>query len=163
MSGSGISWAMCKSAPRFRNHALPATQTTASKHWRHTHAVFVQPALFSTVIPGRSGRVLKLKFGGSRVYLARQSTAFHNPSPNQTHMCSFCSTSPFLHSYTGQVKPGPRLLKFGDTQKTSVTGYLTGDHSIKSPDPVYQTWNRRQCQGHQWLSSQFLLQLWQSP
>jgi len=91
----------------------------------------------------------KLKFGGSRVYLARQSTAFHNPSPNLTHMCSFCSTSPFLHSYTGQVKPGPQLLKFGDTQKTSVTGYLTGGHSIKSPDPVYQTWNQRQCQGHQ--------------
>ena len=53
MSGSGISWAICKSAPRCRhwqtdNHAntsplsffyrpdaLPATQPTASKHWRH--------------------------------------------------------------------------------------------------------------------------------
>ena len=48
MSGSGISWAICKSAPRSRqitmppNHhsvfyrldALPATQPTASKHWR---------------------------------------------------------------------------------------------------------------------------------
>ena len=48
MSGSGISWAICKSAPRFRQtttpalhhssfyrpDALPATQPTASKHWR---------------------------------------------------------------------------------------------------------------------------------
>ena len=48
MSGSGISWAVCKSAPRsrqittpaprhsvfYRPDALPATQPTASKHWR---------------------------------------------------------------------------------------------------------------------------------
>ena len=47
VSGSGISWAICKSAPRLDNHAstpphffyrldaLPAAQPTASKHWRH--------------------------------------------------------------------------------------------------------------------------------
>ena len=49
MSGSGISWAICKSAPRswqittpvpnhsvfYRPDALPAAQPTASKHWRH--------------------------------------------------------------------------------------------------------------------------------
>jgi len=49
LSGSGISWAICRSAPRSRqittpapNHsvfyrpdALPATQPTASKHWKH--------------------------------------------------------------------------------------------------------------------------------
>ena len=48
VSGSGISWAICKSAPRsrqittpsphhsvfYRPDALPATQPTASKHWR---------------------------------------------------------------------------------------------------------------------------------
>ena len=48
VSGSGISWAVCKSAPRsrqitmpaphhsvfYRPDALPATQPTASKHWR---------------------------------------------------------------------------------------------------------------------------------
>ena len=48
VSGSGISWTICKSAPRSRqistpapNHsvfyrpdALPATQPTASKHWK---------------------------------------------------------------------------------------------------------------------------------
>ena len=47
-SGSGISWAVCKSAPRsrqitmpaphhsvfYRPDALPAAQPTASKHWR---------------------------------------------------------------------------------------------------------------------------------
>ena len=49
MSGSGISWAICKSAPHsrqittpaphhsvfYRPDALPAAQPTASKHWRH--------------------------------------------------------------------------------------------------------------------------------
>ena len=48
LSGSGISWAVCKSAPRsrqittptphhsvfYRPYALPAAQRTASKHWR---------------------------------------------------------------------------------------------------------------------------------
>ena len=44
VSGSGISWAICKSAPRstsllttqffYRPDALPAVQPTASKHWR---------------------------------------------------------------------------------------------------------------------------------
>jgi len=48
VSGSGIHWAICKSAPRsrqittpawhhsvfYRPDALPATQRTASKHWR---------------------------------------------------------------------------------------------------------------------------------
>ena len=49
VSGSGTSWAICKSAPRsrqittpaphrsvfYRPDALPAAQPTASKHWRH--------------------------------------------------------------------------------------------------------------------------------
>ena len=52
VSGSGISWARCKSAPRsrqitmpaphhsvfYRLDALPAAQPTASKHWRHKHS-----------------------------------------------------------------------------------------------------------------------------
>ena len=56
VSGSGISWAICKSAPCsrqitmpaphhsvfYRPDALPAAQTTASKHWRHKYTI--QPA-----------------------------------------------------------------------------------------------------------------------
>ena len=52
VSGSGISWATCKSAPRsrqitmpashhsvfYRPDALPAAQPTASKHWRLSNA-----------------------------------------------------------------------------------------------------------------------------
>jgi len=51
VSGSGISWAICKSAPRsrqittptphhlvfYKTDALPAAQPTASKHWRHNN------------------------------------------------------------------------------------------------------------------------------
>jgi len=51
VSGSDISWAICKSAPHsrqmtmpaphhsvfYRPDALPAAQPTASKHWRHEH------------------------------------------------------------------------------------------------------------------------------
>jgi len=51
VSGNGISWAICKSAPRsrqitmpathhsvfYRPGALPAAQPTASKHWRNMH------------------------------------------------------------------------------------------------------------------------------
>jgi len=44
VSGSGISWAVCKSAPHstqffYRPDAIPATQPTASKHWRLTYAI----------------------------------------------------------------------------------------------------------------------------
>ena len=56
VSGSGISWAICKSAPRsrqtttpaphhsvlYRPDALPAAQPTASKHWRqHFHSTHI--------------------------------------------------------------------------------------------------------------------------
>jgi len=63
VSGCGISWARCKSAPHsrqitmpaphssvfYRPDALPATQPTASKHWRHTviMAVIIKMANWS--------------------------------------------------------------------------------------------------------------------
>jgi len=54
VSGSGINWTICKSAPRsrqiampaphrsvfYRWDALPATQPTSSKHWRQTIITF---------------------------------------------------------------------------------------------------------------------------
>ena len=55
VSGSGISWAICKSASRFRQittpvphpsvfyrlDALSAAQPTVSKHWRHQFSILV--------------------------------------------------------------------------------------------------------------------------
>jgi len=55
VTGSGISWAVCKSAPRsrqiampaphhsvfYRPDALPAAQPTASKHWRHVECLCI--------------------------------------------------------------------------------------------------------------------------
>ena len=62
VSGSGISWAICKSAPCsrqitmpaphhsvfYRPDALPATQPTASKHWRHYIHRYIHSNLCST-------------------------------------------------------------------------------------------------------------------
>jgi len=62
VTGSGISWAICKSAPRsrqittpaphhsvfYRPYALPATQPTASKHWRQSLSI-TSKCIFCTV------------------------------------------------------------------------------------------------------------------
>ena len=72
VSGSGISWAICKSAPRsrqtttptphhsffYRPDALPAGQPTASKHWRH-NKLYIQNNLTDRETgpaPGTSSR-----------------------------------------------------------------------------------------------------------
>ena len=66
VSGSGISWAVCKSAPRsrqittpvphrsvfYRPDALPAAQPTASKHWRQSmHCRFCEMVEHPSVCP----------------------------------------------------------------------------------------------------------------
>jgi len=62
VSGSGISWAICKSAPRsrqittpaphrsvfYRPDALPAAQPTVSKHWRYDRYLFNTNVLTSS-------------------------------------------------------------------------------------------------------------------
>ena len=71
VSGSGISWAVCKSAPRsrqittpaphysvlYRPDALPAAQPTASKHWRHRPCLCTdnwQPSLAEQSVQGNA-------------------------------------------------------------------------------------------------------------
>ena len=63
MSGSGISWAVCKSAPHsrqittpaphhlvfYRVDALPAAQPTVSKHWRDNDAAMEYMILYKTM------------------------------------------------------------------------------------------------------------------
>ena len=68
MSGSGISWAICKSASRsrqittpvphhsvfYRPDALPAAQPTVPKHWRHRRLFFL---IFCYFLFNSSGRL----------------------------------------------------------------------------------------------------------
>ena len=73
VSGSGISWAICKCAPRcrqktmpaphnsvfYRLDALPAAQPTASKHWRLTSyrpAIFMFKLTMCSGCPRQKGR-----------------------------------------------------------------------------------------------------------
>ena len=79
MSGSGISWAICKSAPRSTqtttpapHHskffkagcALPAAQPTASKHWRHNINNISNLIIITAAIQLTSGhhQILKIVF-----------------------------------------------------------------------------------------------------
>jgi len=62
MSGSSISWAICKSAPCsrqtttpaphhsvfYRSDALPAAKPTSSKHWRQSHNL-IKNSIFSMI------------------------------------------------------------------------------------------------------------------
>ena len=73
VSGSGISWAICKSAPSsrqitmpaphhsvfYRPDALPAAQPTVSKHWRHClqmYAVYARTVKWTTQKHRTGGR-----------------------------------------------------------------------------------------------------------
>ena len=65
VSGSGISWAICKSAHRsrqittpaphrsvfYRPDALPAAQPTVSKHWRQWHSLQKQVVAATRLLP----------------------------------------------------------------------------------------------------------------
>ena len=78
VSGSGIRWAICKSAPSssqittpvphhsifYRPDALPAAQPTASKHWRHNvsqNPVNCRHQLYNKSTTDRSNGVLELQ------------------------------------------------------------------------------------------------------
>ena len=75
VSGSGISWAVCKSAPCsrqltmpaphqsfvYRPDALPAAQPTASKHCRHNEFIFTAATTILIISNHNSFRVLLAK------------------------------------------------------------------------------------------------------
>jgi len=86
MSGSGISWAICKSAPRSRQitmpaphhsdfywpDALPAVQPTVSKHWR--------PCAYMSLRP-KPDRSQFSRFYISRPFAQRNRVAFFSMWP----------------------------------------------------------------------------------
>ena len=89
MSGSGISWAICKSAPRsrhtttpvphhsvfYRPDALPAVQPTASKHWRQPVASCTSNTQQSLRTPRRLA-VAKISKSGVWNKFQREVTLF---------------------------------------------------------------------------------------
>jgi len=89
VSGSGVSWAICKSAPCsrqtttplcfYRQDALPAAQPTASKHWRQlivvTSAVFAIVVCPPCVCPSQAGIVSKRLHGRNRRLVAVLTTS----------------------------------------------------------------------------------------
>ena len=84
VSGSGISWAVCKSASRsrqittpaphhsvfYRPDALPAAQPTASKHWRH-QANSIRSAEIKHQLKGALCPAARMRYDPQRVCLAR--------------------------------------------------------------------------------------------
>jgi len=81
VSGSGINWAICKSAPHsrqittpaphhsvfYRPDALPATKPTASKHWRCISYTAVKPTWLDST--GRRSSILGVTQGSFTVLL----------------------------------------------------------------------------------------------
>jgi len=101
VSGSGISWAVCKSAPRsrqitmpaphysdfYRPDALPAAKPTASKHWRHEDT-FVESVWGKSLTCSSSSR----ENGWAR---ARLSTSQRVTANDQTSL--FVENLPWTH------------------------------------------------------------------
>ena len=93
MSGSGISWAICKSAPCsrqitmpaphhsvfYRPDALPATQPTASKHWRHNHTLLVKVIIIIIILQHFDGAIMMAR-AISRVHVVHLINADLVPS-----------------------------------------------------------------------------------
>ena len=116
MSGNGICWAICKSAPHpqidnhasisplsfYRPDAFPATQPTASKHWRRSSII---PICFLHLLRSMASSLFKIHawqsfhtisvqpFFGLPLCLA-PSTSYSIHFFAQS-LSSFCSTCPY--------------------------------------------------------------------
>ena len=97
MSGSGISWAICKSEPSsrqvttpaphhsvfYRPDALPATQPTVSKHWRLTRIMAVKWWLVVSV----RGKLVSVMSVVCRWLAVREASLSHLQRACQTDVC----------------------------------------------------------------------------
>jgi len=111
VGGSGISWAICKSAPRcrqtttsaphhsvfYRRDAIPSTQPTASKHWRHILLYKLRDKYTSTSLYclGTEARVWT---NLPKVVTWKQNTWELNPSSQDTSTCN-CDCTYHLTCY----------------------------------------------------------------
>ena len=130
MSGSGISWAICKSTPCsrqtttpvphhsvfYRPDALPAAQPTASKHWRHK--LLVKLLLSKYAIE----RWFNFPPHLFRVYTLPCKTSHLFPSffPLLTSILKFCiltanrAMRPVLQQHAKYHQNRSRLRRYGD-------------------------------------------------
>jgi len=104
VSGSGISWAICKSAPRsrqiatptphrsvfYRPDALPAAQPTASKHWRPSTCTVIRSnaGALTWAVSGAECMLLAVQAGSTRRVDAERHCSFPNHSRPQTSTAS---------------------------------------------------------------------------
>ena len=115
MSGSGISWAICKSAPRsrqittpaphrsvfYRPDALPATQPTASKHWRPENLVEMSNYIFNISVQRpvtRQSEISDSASGGPAKLLATVSMSSH-VAPHWVTVSRLTDTQTAIHTH----------------------------------------------------------------
>jgi len=102
VSGSGISWAICKSAPGsrqittpaphqsvfYRPDALPAAQPTASKHWRQIQYWIKRVVNWSTRASPRRGNTARSSLGCERTFVKRCCFNVADYDVIQTAVCA---------------------------------------------------------------------------
>ena len=135
VSGSGIRWAICKSAPRsrhitipaphhsvfYRPDALPAAQPTVSKHWRHSCSTHIS-ALICNLSPTVGSKDGVETDGRTHttdaVPFPRSTTPLHMPFQQHPHHASY---SPVPPSPTAAATHGP-----SNTSKAAATAAGSG-------------------------------------
>ena len=115
VSGSGISWAICKSAPCsrqiatpaphhsvfYRLDALPATQPTASKHWRHF--TILQKVLIVYSIHVTNYEMSTGSIYSSQLFIFDTDTVLIISSVNSLYsLNTHTHTWPFFRDYPGE-------------------------------------------------------------
>ena len=165
VSGSGISWAVCKSAPCsrqittpaphhsvfYRPDALPAAQPTVSKHWRQIHTYILktckkvnQPSRQHTdyTMPGCSAHIC---FTGLEpaVGLHPALWTVHHISSTTTHYLADFYTGAKLHCLVTEIYGCKQLAHTGfvANSKYKIKALFK---DFKDPNCIYKHQNYRQ-------------------
>ena len=135
VSGSSISWAICKSAPRsrqitlpaphpsvfYRPGALPVAQPTASKHWSCRLIVYVHKLLTNNVFVIAANTAVKVRKYCATSVCIRPASGFYLPA-----VCLWCDI--LLYSVLWQWDPdrlkADTLFVMGSRANKSVTWFM---------------------------------------
>ena len=126
VSGSGISWAICKSAPCsrqittpaphhsvfYRPDALPATQPTASKHWKQMQQSIGISWLLGPLQQIRRSSMRLPNNGTDREW----TLEFHRPAPHSMRAMSLNSFNMWNNYYIAVYCSTDRNLVVSDVQ-----------------------------------------------